>query len=206
VLSVLTYNDIRAYINPPLQLNHFLTQALAYKKVTKKVHPISASFPEDFCCIQQIPKNPLLSLPPLPHLLPNFTPGTHLMLEWLKDLQLNADDFLHLEELKLLHHVLKLNKLGLAWTEDKKGCFRDNYFSSVKIPIIKHVPWAYHNIPIPTSILDEVIQIFKDKFTAGVYEHSSTLYQSHVTATGSGAPSTLVSVANTCTNAQLPLL
>jgi hypothetical protein len=62
--------------------------------------------------------------------------------------------------------------------EDKKGHFRDNYFSLVKIPVIEHVPWAHRNIPIPTGILDEVIQIFKDKFVAGVYKHSDALYRS----------------------------
>jgi hypothetical protein len=78
----------------------------------------------------------------------------------------------------LLHHVLKLNKFRLMWMEDEKGHFRDDYFSLVKIPAIKHVPWAHCNIPILTSILDEVIQIFKDKFAAGIYKHSNASYQS----------------------------
>jgi hypothetical protein len=76
----------------------------------------------------------------------------------------------------VLHHILKLNEFGLAWMEDEKGCFRDDYFSPVKIPIIEHVPWAHHNIPIPTGILNEVIQIFKDKFMASIYEHSYASY------------------------------
>jgi hypothetical protein len=100
------------------------------------------------------------------------------MLEQLEDLQLNADDFLCLEELKLLHHILKLNEFGLMWMEDEKGRFRDDYFSLVKIPIIEHVPWAHCNIPILTGILDKVIQIFKDKFVASVYKHSNASYQS----------------------------
>jgi hypothetical protein len=49
----------------------------------------------------------------------------------------------------------------------------------VKIPVIEHVPWAYCNLPIPLGIQDEVIQIFRDKLTAGVYEHSDTSYHSH---------------------------
>ena len=46
----------------------------------------------------------------------------------------------------------------------------------VKIPAIEHVPWVHKNIPIPYSILDDVIQIFKDKLAAGVYEPSDASY------------------------------
>ena len=152
---------------------------LAYKKVAKKVCPVPTSLPEDFCTIRCIPANPLLTLPPLPPHPPNFSSGTHLTQECLNALDLNQGNFLWLEELKLLHHILKLNELGLAWTEEEKGRFQDDYFSPVKIPVIEHIPWAHHNLQIPSSIVDEVIQIFKDKFAAGVYEHSDASYQSH---------------------------
>jgi hypothetical protein len=33
----------------------------------------------------------------------------------------------------LLHFVLCLNELGLAWTEAEKGHFHDDYFALVKI-------------------------------------------------------------------------
>ena len=33
------------------------------------------------------------------------------------------------------------------------------------------------NIPISTGIMNDVIQIFKDKFAAGVYEHSDASYR-----------------------------
>jgi hypothetical protein len=163
-------------IEPPLQLNCFLTPTLTYKKVVRKVCPIPASLPEDFHCVHHIPEDPLLSLLPLPRLPPDFTPGICLMQEWLEALQLNTHNFLCMEELKLLQHILKLNKAGLAWTEEEKGHFKDNYFSPVKIPTIEHIPWAHRNIPIPTGILNKVIQIFKDKFVASMYEHSDALY------------------------------
>jgi hypothetical protein len=150
----------------------------AYKKVARKVKPVPASLPEDFRTLRRIPSDPLLSLPPLPVHPPNFTPGSRLTQERLDDLQLNRYNFLWPEELKLLQHILLLNESGLAWTEAEKGRFRDDYFSPVKIPIIEHVPWAQRNIPIPPGIQDEVIQIFKDKFAAGVYEHSDASYRS----------------------------
>jgi hypothetical protein len=132
--------------------------------------------PEDFHIIHCIPSDPLLTLPKLSPHPPDFTPGTQLTQEHLEALGLNLGDFLWPEELKLLHHVLKVNELGLAWTEAEKGRFRDNYFSPVKIPIIEHIPWAYCNLPIPPGIQDEVIQIFRDKLAASVYEHSDASY------------------------------
>jgi hypothetical protein len=61
--------------------------------------------------------------------------------------------------------------MGLAWEEEEKGRFSDEYFLPVKIPIIEHIPWAHKNLPIPAGILNEVIKIFKDKTATGVYEH-----------------------------------
>src|SRR5712671_4554529 len=154
------------------------TLTLAYKKVAKKVRPIPASLPEDFRTTRKIPVDPLLSLPPLLTHPPTFVPGTRLTQERLDELALNAGGFLWPEEVTLLHHVLKLNELGLAWTEAEKGRFRNEYFTPVKIPVIAHVPWAHRNLPIPPGILGDVIQIFKDKFAAGVYEHSDASYRS----------------------------
>ena len=160
-------------------LNHSLPErVLAYKKVDRKVRPVAASLPEDYRIIRRIPIDPLLSLPPLPPHPPDFTPGTRLTQERLDDLDLNRYGFLWPEELKLLTHILRVNELGLAWTEAEKGRFRDDYVSPVKIPVIEHVPWAQKNIPIPTGILEQVIQIFRDKFAAGVYEHSDASYRS----------------------------
>ena len=163
---------------PPLPKPDQSTLFLAYKKAAKKVRPVLATLPKDFCTIRCIPVDPLLSLPPLPTHPPDFTPGIRLSQECLDDLQLNQFNFLWKEELKLLHHVLKLNELGLAWEEAEKGQFSDKYFSPAKIPIIKHIPWAHKNIPILPGILNDVIKIFKDKFAVGVYEHSNVSYHS----------------------------
>jgi hypothetical protein len=154
------------------------TFALAYKKVANKVRPVAATLPENFCNIHRIPIDPLLSLTPLPTHPPDFTPGKRLTQECLNALGLNADGFLQPEEEKLLLHVLKANEKGLAWTEEEKGWFSDEYFTSVKIPVIEHIPWAHKNLPIPAGILQDVINIFKDKSTMGVYKHSDASYHS----------------------------
>jgi hypothetical protein len=100
------------------------------------------------------------------------------MQERIDVLNLNQRAFLLPEELKLLQHVLKLNEFGLAWTEAEKGRFCEDYFSPVKIPVVEHIPWVHRNFPIPPGILDDIIHIFKEKFAAGVYEHSDASYRS----------------------------
>ena len=157
-------------------ISHHHKTALVYKKVANKVCPVSTSLPEDFHNLRRFPEDPLLTLPPLPTSPPDFVPGLRLTEEHLNALELNGYDFLWPEELKPLQHILLLNESGLAWTEDEKGCFHDDYFSPVKIPVIEHVPWMHKNIPIPYGILDNVISIFKDKLVAGVYEPSDALY------------------------------
>src|SRR5713101_3356235 len=79
--------------------------------------------------------------------------------------------FLWPEEVKLLQHVLKENELALAWTEEEKGHFKDDYFDPVIIPTIEHIPWAHKNIPVPTAILDNVIEIFKEPSDVPYWSH-----------------------------------
>ena len=157
-------------------ISHHHKAALAYKKVANKVCPVPASLPEDFHNVRCFPEDPLLMLPSLPTSPPDFVPGLCLTEECLDALDLNGSDFLWPEELKLLQHILLLNESGLVWTEDEKGRFHNDYFSPVKIPAIKHVPWVHKNIPIPYSILDNIIQIFKDKLAASVYEPLDASY------------------------------
>jgi hypothetical protein len=150
---------------------------LKYKRVDQKVRPVPATLPEEFRTIRRIPEDPLLSLPPLPIHPPDFTPGECLTQEHLDELALNANGFLWPEEVKLVQHVLKLNELMLAWTEAEKGRFRDEYFSTVKIPVIEHIPWVHKNLPIPPGILEDVIKIFREKLATGVYECSDASYR-----------------------------
>ena len=180
VPSALYTAELPAMPNPFLPLPPIdpTTLVLKYKKVDKKVRPVPTTLPEEFRTIRRIPEDPLLSLPPLPTHPPDFTPGERLTQERLNELDLNPDNFLWPEELKLVHHTLKLNEQALAWTEAEKGRFRDEYFSPVKIPVIEHIPWAHKNLPIPPGILEDVIKIFREKLAAGVYEHSDASYRS----------------------------
>ena len=89
-----------------------------------------------------------------------------------------TNDFLWLEEQKLVAQVLCNNKLGLAWDESEKGRFRDDYLSPVVIPTVEHIPWVQCQLPIPPGIRDEVLKLIQKKIDLGVYEPSNSSYQS----------------------------
>jgi len=163
---------------PPLPPVDPSILVLKYKRVDQKVRPVAATLPEEFCNVCRIPEDPLLMLPLLPTHPPDFMPGERLTQECLDTLNLNANDFLWPEELKLVQFVLRTNEKALAWTEAEKGRFRDDYFSPVKIPVIEHTPWMHKNLPIPPGMLADVIKIFWEKIAAGVYEPSDSSYRS----------------------------
>jgi len=93
-------------------------------------------------------------------------------------MKINRYDFLWPDEERLAQHVLKINEGALAWTEAKRGRFHNEYFAPVKIPTIAHTPWVHKNIPIPMGIMDNVIDLLKQKIAADVYEPSDTSYRS----------------------------
>jgi len=68
---------------------------------------------------------------------------------------------------------------AFTWNDTEKGQFRPNFFPPVDIPVIPHVPFIKHNIPIPPGIYNEVCVIIKKKLNSGVYEPSNSSYQSH---------------------------
>ena len=73
---------------------------------------------------------------------------------------------------QLASFVLKINEHALAWTDDERGRFRNEYFDPVKIPTVAHIPRAVKSIPIPRGIVDEVIDVLKRKIAVRVYEPS----------------------------------
>ena len=149
----------------------------AYKRVDKKVHPVSGTFPEEARVTRHFPENPLDSLPELSPNPPDFIPTERLTWERMKDINLNPTNFLWSEEEKLFQHILKLNEATLAFEEKERGTLRQDYFSDYIMPTIPHTPWEFKNIPIPPGIRDKVIELLKSKIEAGVYEPSQSSYR-----------------------------
>lgn len=150
----------------------------AYKRVDKKVHPVSGTFPEAARVIRKFPHDPLADLPPLPICPPEFVPTPKITQERLEILEINKDGFLSPEEEKLFKHVMWLNQDGIAFADGERGTLKESYFSPYIIPTIPHTPWVYKNIPIPPGIHDKVIELLRLKIEAGVYEPSQSSYRS----------------------------
>jgi len=89
----------------------------AYKRVDKKIHPISMQLPPDFEVIRQIPEDPLLTLPPLTNQPPEFIPTAKITPERMEELNVNSTGFLWPEEERLFQHVMKLNENGIAFED-----------------------------------------------------------------------------------------
>jgi hypothetical protein len=149
-----------------------------YKRVDKKVRPVSTTFSPDYEVRRQIPDDPMKSLPELTPNPPPFTPTARLTRERLAMLKINPDGFLSPEEERIFERVMELNQGALAFEDQERGTFKDEYFSPYKIATVPHVPWEYKNIPIPPGILQKVIEVLKLKIEAGVYEMCQSSYRS----------------------------
>lgn len=150
----------------------------AYKRVDKKVKPVPGTFPESARVHRRFPENPLNSLSPLTPNPPEFLPNGRLTHDRLKEMNFNSDGFLWPEEEKLFKHILQLNQDTLVFEENQRGNLREDYFTPYIIPTVPHIPWAFTNIPIPPGIRGKVVDLLKEKVTAGVYEPSQSSYRS----------------------------
>jgi hypothetical protein len=104
-----------------------------YKRVDKKIRPVSTTFSPDYEVKQQIPQDPMMSLPELSANPPTFRPTERLSPERLKVLEINQDGFLSKEEERLFVRVMELNQAALAFEDSERGTFKDEYFSPYKI-------------------------------------------------------------------------
>ena len=68
-----------------------------YKKVANHIWPVQTTFPEEYCIVQRIPSDPLLSLPILPTHPPDFIPSEIFTQEHRDKMNINASSFLWLD-------------------------------------------------------------------------------------------------------------
>jgi hypothetical protein len=149
-----------------------------YRKVENRIRPVKTTLPEDFRIVRRIPSDPLLGMPKLPFVPPDFVPTAKFTQERRDNMNINKSGFMWPEEEKLAVHLVKLQEKGIAWDATERGSFRDDYFDPIVIPTIEHIPWVEKNIPIPPGIYEEVIKVLKEKIAIGVYEPSSASYRS----------------------------
>jgi len=87
---------------------------------------------EDVKVKHTIPNDPLSNLPVLPMHSPEFSPTEKMTQERMDKLDINANLDLWEEEKCLLKHILVLNKRSIAFTENERGTFRQDYFQTIK--------------------------------------------------------------------------
>jgi hypothetical protein len=76
-----------------------------------------------------------------------------------------------------MHDFIQNHETAFAWTENELGSFRPNFFPPIEFPVIPYMPWVEQNIPILTSLYEEVCRMLK-KIDAGIYEPLNSLYRS----------------------------
>jgi len=149
-----------------------------YKKVEDKIRPVPTIMPEDVKVKRTLPADPLKSLPPLPTHAPEFIPNKRITQERMNTLAIDNNPDILDEEKKLLRHILMLNSQSIAFVEQERGTFRQDYFTDYQIPVTSHVPWMDKNIPLPPGHRDEIIRMLKEKMDGGVYEKAQSSYRS----------------------------
>ena len=151
---------------------------LSYKLVDRKVRPVPGVTPEHTKVSRQFPSDPLAKLPKLPVNPPEFVPSKKLTQERMDSLKLNENQELTLEEQKLLQHILLVNERSIAFEENERGTFRQDYFSDYQISCMEHEPWVEKNIPIPPGYQEEILRLLREKIEGGVYEPTQSSYRS----------------------------
>ena len=151
---------------------------LKYKKVDQKIRPVPSYIPGYMKVQRRFPTNPLLNLPPLPFYPPKFKPTEKVTMERMTNLAINNNTDLLPEERKLLQHIIVVNERSVAFNEQERGTFRQDYFSDYQMPVMEHTPWQDKNMPIPKGYYERIIKLLKEKIDTGVYEEAQSSYRS----------------------------
>ena len=94
-----------------------------YKPVAKKVKPIIAKLPGQYRIIRDIKCDPLENMPDLEKVPLPFTPKEWYTAECKETLTKAHEDFLWVEESKLMDHFMCEQNKGFAWVDSERGRF-----------------------------------------------------------------------------------
>jgi hypothetical protein len=141
-----------------------------YKPVALKFQPQLAELADDIRIIRYIKGDPLIDMPALTTYPQEFTPTGRYTEDPKKVIDGNSNpDFLWPEEKDLKHYLMMIQNEAFAWDDSECGCFKEEFFPPVKMPVIPHTPWVQKNIPIPPGIYNEVCKATCVKIDAGIY-------------------------------------
>jgi hypothetical protein len=140
-LDVLEEDD--EYIFYPVELiqpGRPTLQALTmYKRVDKKIRPVSTTFSPNYEVWRTIPEDPLKTLPALSKNPPKFQATERLSHERLAQLEINKDGFLSPQEEALFEQIMLLNQDAIAFADSEQGTFKEEYFHHIKLQQC-HIP------------------------------------------------------------------
>ena len=149
-----------------------------YKSVALKVKPMYSDLPEKFRIKRDIKGDPLVDMPKLKPISPEFTPTGQYTQERMEQFTELHRDFLLDEELKLLHQLMMNQESTFAWDATERGRFRMDFFPPVEMPVVEHKPWVLKNIPIPLGLYNQICELIREKIDVGIYEPSNSSYRS----------------------------
>lgn len=150
-----------------------------YKPVAQKVRPVFEPLPEGYRIERNIIGDPLANLVPLDPNPPNFEPVGRYTQERKEVVDgLHDDGFLNAEEMKIVHQMLSTHEQTVAWTDEERGSFKEEFFPPVRIPVQPgHKVWVERNIPIPPGQLEEVCKVLRASIDSNIYEPSNGPYR-----------------------------
>ncbi|MBW0509026.1 hypothetical protein O181_048741 [Austropuccinia psidii MF-1] len=84
------------------------------------------------------------------------------------------------EETNLFKKFILLREKAIELCEEERGILKNSYGKPYKILVISHEPWQIKSIPIPESILTQFIELVRESICTGLYEKSTSIYNSSV--------------------------
>ncbi|KAI7936690.1 hypothetical protein MJO28_015589 [Puccinia striiformis f. sp. tritici] len=159
----------------------YLAYAAKYKSAAKKIKPVKEAMPQNinkplaFPALSRDPyETPLTPFPP------EFVATEKITEERLKVVNFGPKDFLWIEELKLMKHVIVKRQGAFAFAPEERGLLKHSYGEPYIIPVVPHSPWQQKPIPIAQAIKGKFIELVRERIRTGLYEQSCSSYSSPV--------------------------
>ncbi|KNE89460.1 hypothetical protein PSTG_17078, partial [Puccinia striiformis f. sp. tritici PST-78] len=144
----------------------YLAYAAKYKSAAKKIKPVNEAMPQNinkplaFPALSRDPyETPLTPFPP------EFVATEKITEERLKVVNFGPKDFLWIEELKLMKHVIVKRQGAFAFAPEERGLLKHSYGEPYIIPVVPHSPWQQKPIPIAQAIKGKFIELRLNRVT-----------------------------------------
>jgi hypothetical protein len=144
-----------------------------YKPVARKARPVDTAMLESDKPLMKEQVDLMKDAPEVdlgaPH-WKDLEPGVHMTPERTAALAAELKDNLSDQEKNVLMSVLRANEMALAWVDEEKGGFTEEYIPALRIPTVEHRPWQDRMIRLPMRTRDKVLEYLRSKIMPGLYE------------------------------------